>query len=114
MPTTVQQSSVSSAISAIRSAQNLLQQQINDADDTLMGIQLTNEYRSLDTNLTLLLHALNVTDDAIFSAAASTLKSETSGLQKNEATIKDIIEDEATATKVVGYIEQAIGFIAKL
>lgn len=114
MPTLSQQRNVSDAVSAIRSAQNLLQEQINCETETVPIIKLTNQYHSLDSNLSLLLHAQNATDDAIFSAAAATLKSQTSGLQMDEAAIKDIIDDIGTATKVIGYIEQALGYIAKL
>lgn len=114
MPTPDQQSSIAAAILAIRSAQNLLQQQINAAVDMLIAIKLTNEYSSLDSHLSQLLHAQNAADDAVFSQAMVPLKSQTGGLQVDEATIKKIISDVGTAAKVVGYITQALGFIAKI
>jgi hypothetical protein len=114
MPTPTQQSNVSAAIVSIRSAQNLLRQQINSAADTTTAIKLTNEYQNLDSNLQQLLHAQNTADDAIFSVTVSTLKSQTGGLQTDETAIKGIISDVGTATKVMGYIEQAVSFIAKL
>jgi hypothetical protein len=114
VPTPSQQSDVSAAIVSIRSAQNLLRQQVNAATDTTTAIKLTNEYQNLDSNVQQLLHAQNAADDAVFSAAVSTLKSETSGLQTDETAIKGIISDVDTATKVVGYIGQALSFIAKL
>lgn len=109
-----QQSNVSSAITAIRCAQNLLKQQINESSDTMTIIKLTNESNNLDSCLSLLLHAQNVADDVIFANAVATLKSQTSGLQAEELTIKSIIADVKTAEMVMGYITQALGFIAKL
>lgn len=114
MPTPDQQSNIAAAILAIRNAQNLLQQQINVASETLTAIKLTNEYNSLDSHLAQLLHAQNAADDAIFSQATVPLKSQTGGLQVDETTIKKIISDVETAAKVVGYITQALGYIAKL
>ena len=114
MPTPDQQSNAANAILAIRNAQNLLQQQINASSNTLTAIKLTNEYNSLDSSLSQLLHAQNVVDDAIFSKAIEILKSQTGGLQADGTAIKGIISDVETATKVVGYITQAVGFIAKL
>ncbi len=114
MPTPDQRSNVSSAILAIRSAQNLLQLQISNSSDTLTAIKLTNEYNSLDSRVTQLVHAQIAADDAIFSQAMATLKSPTGGLQADEATIKKIISDVGTAEKVVNYITQALAFIAKI
>ena len=114
MPTSDQHSSIAAAILAIRSAQNLLQQQINVAIDTLVAIRLGNEYNSLDSNVQQLLHAQNAADDSIFSQAVTTLRSQTGGLQADEIAIKKIISDVGTAGKVVGYITQALSFIAKL
>ena len=114
MPTSDQQSNIADAILAIRNAQNLLQQQINAAIDTLIALSLANEYSSLDSHLTQLLHAQNAADDAIFSQATVPLKSQTGGLQVDETTIKKIVSDAGIAAKVVGYITQALGFIAKL
>jgi len=114
MPTPDQQSTIAAAILAIRNAQNLLQQQINASIDILTAIKLTNEYSSLDSHLSQLLHAQNAADDAIFSQAMAPLKSQTGGLQVDETTIKKIVSDVGTAGKIVGYITQALGFIAKL
>lgn len=114
MPTPDQQLNTANAILAIRNAQNLIQQQINSSSNTLTAIKLATQYSSLDSSLSLLLHAQNVADDAILSKAIATLKSQTGGLQADETTIKTIIADAGTAAKVVGYITQALGFIAKL
>jgi negative regulator of replication initiation len=114
MPTLNQQTAVASAIDAIRTAENLLTDQIQTSNDTLTAVKLTHEYNNLDSYLSELLHAQNAADDATFANATDALKSRTDGLQADEAAIKKIIADVATAGKVVGYITQALGFIAKL
>lgn len=114
MPTPDQQSDVAGAIDAIRSAQNLIQQQVNAAINTQTAIKLTNEYNNLDSALSQLLHAQNAADDAIFASITATLKSETAGLQADEDAIKGIIKDVETAVTIVGYIAKALAFIAKL
>ena len=114
MPTQDQKSCIASAVLAIRNAQNLIHQQINASSDVQVSIKLQNQYSGLDSCLSQLLHAQNVADDAIFSGAIAVLKSQTAGLQKDDVTIKKIIADVATADKVLGYISQALGFIAKL
>jgi hypothetical protein len=114
MPTAPQQENVTNAIIAIRSAQKLINKEINDSTTTSFAIKLANEYAELGSCLTHLLHAQNAADDAIFDTAASVLKSETSGLTVEEASIKGIITDVNTAQRVVDYITQALSFIAKL
>jgi hypothetical protein len=114
MPTLSQQTAVSQAIDAIRSAENLLTDQIQDSDDTLTAIKLTHEYNNLDSYLSELLHAQNAADDVTFANATQALQARADGLEADEKTIKTIIADVATAGKVIGYITQALGFIAKL
>jgi hypothetical protein len=114
MPTPIQQSNVTNAIMAIRGAQNILNQQINASSDTTTAIELKSQSDNLDLNLSKLLHAQNATDDASFTSAIAALKSPTSALQADEATIKKEIADVKTAASVVSYITQAIGFIAKV
>lgn len=114
MPTQNQKSCIESAVLAIRNAQNLISQQIDASSDMQVSVKLQNQYSSLDSCLSQLLHAQNVADDAIFSSAISALRSQTAGLQKDDLAVKKIIADVATANKVLGYISQAIGFIAKL
>ena len=114
MPTLNQQTAVAGAINAIRSAENLLTDQIQASNDTLIAIKLTHEYNNLDSFLSELLHAQNSADDATFANATDALKSRTEGLQADEAAIKAIINDLEIAAKVLGYITQALGFIAKL
>ena len=114
MPTLNQQTNVASAIDAIRSAEALLTQQIREATDTLTAVKLTNEYNNLDSYLSQLLHAQNTADDAAFANATAALKSQTGGLQADENSIKDIVADVKTASTIIGYIVQVMGFIAKL
>jgi hypothetical protein len=114
MPTLNQQTAVAGAITALRSAENLLTDQIQSSDDTLTAIKLTHEYNNLDSYLSELLHARNAADDLVFANATQQLQSQVSGLQADQAAINAIIADVALAGQVVGYITQALAFIAKL
>lgn len=114
MPTQDQKSCITSAVLAIRNAQNLISKQITESSDVQVSINLQNQYNNLDSCLSQLLHAQNVADDAIFSSAIAVLQSQTAGLQKDDIAVKKIIADVATADKVLDYISQALGFIAKL
>lgn len=114
MPTKFQQTNIADAITAIRSAQNLLQEQINMTTDVLQCIKLNNQYNGLDSCLSQLLHAQNATDDGVFASTVMTLKSQTAGLQKDEATINRIISDVGAAGKLVDYISKALTCIAGL
>jgi hypothetical protein len=114
MPTLNQQTSVAGAIAAIRSAENLLTDQIQSSTETLTAIKLTHEYNNLDSYLSELLHAQNAADDSVFANATQLLQSQVSGLQADQASINTIISDVAIAGQVVGYITQALAFIAKL
>ena len=114
MPTSSQQTNISDAITSIRSAENILTQQIRVEEDTLTAIKLTNEFTNLESILSQLLHAQNSADDASFAAATASLKTGADVLQADEAIIKKIIGDVATAAKLIGYITQALTFIAKL
>lgn len=114
MPTSDQEQSITAAITAIRNAQELLQQQIDTASDTTAAISLTNLYSSLDSRASQLIHAQNIADDLIFLKTIDTLKSPTGVLQTDEVAIKKLISDVGTAEKIVGYVTQALSFIAKL
>ena len=59
MPTSSQQTNISDAITSIRSAENILTQQIRVEEDTLTAIKLTNEFTNLESILSQLLHAQN-------------------------------------------------------
>jgi negative regulator of replication initiation len=114
MPTLTQQTAVAGAIDAIRDAENLLTDQIQASTDTLTAIKLTHQYSNLDSYLSELLHIQNAADDASFTNATQALQARSDGLKADEATIKAIVADVATAGKVIGYIAQALAFIAKL
>jgi len=112
--TPAQQQGISNAVQAIRNAENVLTNQINMATDPLSAIKLTHAYQHLDSCLSQLLHLQNVTDDGTFAASLATIKAQTSGLQLDEKTVKDLVGDIGAATKVIGYIGQALTFIAKI
>jgi negative regulator of replication initiation len=114
MPTLSQQSAISAAIDAIRGAENVLTDQIRSATETLTAIKLTNEYNNLDSYLSELLQAQNAADDSTFANATEALQSRVTGLQADEKAIKAIVSDVAAAGRVIGYIGQALTFIAKL
>jgi flagellin-like hook-associated protein FlgL len=114
MPTLSQQNALAAAIDAIRSAENELTDQIRGSSAALTAIKLTNEYNNLDSFLSELLHAQNAADDASFSNATVALQSRLSGLEADEKAIKAIISEVQTAEKVIGYITDALKWIAKL
>ncbi len=114
MPTPDQCSNIKDAILAIRDAQHLLTQEINITSDLMKGIRLNHEYQNLDSCVSQLLHAQNVTDDAIFSQMIAAIIPQTKRLQADENTIKELLSDVATANEVVGCITKALSFIAKL
>jgi hypothetical protein len=114
MPTLSQQTTLNGAIDNIRSAEDILTNQIRSSTDALTAIKLTNEYNNLDSYLSELLHAQNAADDTSFSNATTALQSRLSGLEADQKSIKAIINDVATAGKVIGYIGDALKLIAKL
>ncbi len=114
MPTPNQQKFVSSAIDAIRHAENLLTDQIQSSTVTLTAIKLTHEYNNLDSFLSELLHVQNAVDDVSFTSATQALQSRVGGLKADEAVIKTIIKDVSTVGKIIGYVTQALELIAKL
>lgn len=114
MPTPDQCSNINEAILAIRDAQHLLTQEINVTAGLMTGIRLNHEYQKFDSCVSQLLHAQNVTDDAIFSQMIATMKPQTTRLQADEKTVKGLISDVETANEIVGCITRALGFIAKL
>ena len=114
MPTDDQKKNIAGAIDAIRSAEELLRQEINKTGDVLEAIKLTNEFNNLDSFLSQTLHAQNSADDESFASAAAALQSQSSALKADEATIQQIVKDVKIAADVVGYVIQAIEFIAKI
>jgi negative regulator of replication initiation len=114
MPTPSEQTALNAAIDAIRSAEGVLTDQIRGSTDALTAIKLTNEYNNLDSYLSEILHAQNAADDASFANATAALQSRLSGLEADEKAIKALISDVTTAGKVIGYIADALKWIAKL
>ena len=114
MPTPDQQNSIASAVAAIRAAEDLLTAQIRVATDSLAAIKLTHEFNNLDTFLSQLLHAQNSADDAVFADACAALQAQADGLNADEEAIRRVVTDVATAASIIGYIAEAVGFIAKL
>ena len=114
MPTLSQQTAIKAAVDAIRNAEDVLTDQIRSSTDALTAIKLTNEYNNLDSYLSELLHAQNAADDATFANATTALQSRLSGLEADEKAIQTIITDVAIAAKVIGFIANAVKFIAKL
>jgi len=55
-----------------------------------------------------------IADDADFANATAALKRQTATLQAEEAYIKTIVVDVGKAAQIVGYIAQALSFIATL
>lgn len=114
MPNPDQQTNITAAISAIRSAEDALTTQIRATSDALVAIKLTHEFNNLDSYLSQLLHAQNAADDAAFTDATKALQTQATGLKAAEASIQAVVKDVATAATIVGYITQALAFIAKL
>ena len=108
-----QAANIVGAVDAIRNAENVLMAQINATADTLAAIKLNQAYQHVDSVLGQILHLQNTADDQIFAAAAASIKGQTTALQSDQHAIQGLINDVGTATKVVGYIGQAIGFIGK-
>lgn len=114
MATVDQQTNITNALAALTNAQDLLTQQIDAANDTQTSNDLTNEYNDLDLLRSGLLQAQNAADDASFTNATTTLQSQANDLKADEASIGKIVADVKIAGNIVGYIGQALAFIAKL
>jgi hypothetical protein len=114
MTNAVAQQNISSAVQEMRNAENALTIQINAAPDALSAIKLNHAYQHIDSCLSQLLQLQNVQDDATFKSSVTTLKAQTTALTADENSIKGLIADINEADKVVGYIGQALTFIAAL
>jgi len=99
---------------AIRSAEQLLVQASRATSDPATLTKISIEYNQLDSFLSQLLRAQAISDDAEFSNATAALKNQASMLDADEQDIKKIIDNVATAAKIVGYIAEAMTIIAKL
>lgn len=114
MPTPAQTTALSSAILALRNAQNMITGQIRAATDTLTAIRLTHEYNTLDASLSALLHAQNATDDASFADSVDQIHCAMQGVQLDQQKLATIIQDVHIAAKVMDYLTQALELVAKL
>jgi len=114
MSTTSQKQSLLDAVGQIRSAEQLLLTQSRNTTDPATLIQLNTEYSHLDSYLSQILHAQAISDDAEFDNATAALKQQAATLSADEAAIKKIVGDVATAGKIAGYIAKALQIIASL
>ena len=113
MSTASQKQDLINAINQIRAAEQLLLEVSRSSSDTAKLIQINTEYTHLDSYLSQILHAQALTDDAEFDNATATLKGQASALAMDQKAIEKIVDDVATAGKIVGYITQAVQIIAK-
>jgi hypothetical protein len=114
MPTPSQQLDVSSAIAQIRSAEQLLNTIIGSTGDPALLAQITAGYRYLNGILGELVQAQLAADDATFTQVTTSLKNEAAKLKAQEAQFQQIISNVALAAQIVGYIAQAVAFIAAI
>lgn len=114
MGTDAQRQTLLNAVSLLRAAEQLLVQAGRDTSDPTTLMKITNEYNQLDSYLSQLLHAQAIADDAAFASATAALKQQASTLQTEEDDIKKIVADVGTAAQIVGYIAQALSFVATL
>jgi hypothetical protein len=114
MPTPAQQLDVSSAIANVRAAEQLLDNVIATTGDAGVLANLTAAYRVLDGSMTALLKAQTAADDVTFNASTKNLKDQAASLKAQEAQVQKLIADVALAAQIVGYIAQAVTFIAAI
>ena len=114
MPTTEQKQGLLDAVSQIRDAQSLLLDASRSMSDIASLIQTNTEYKHLDSYISQILHLQAIADDTDFNNAAAALKTQSSVLSVEAATISKIIKDVDRAAKIVGYISKAIQILGKL
>jgi hypothetical protein len=95
-------------ISPLRMAQNLLIQSSRTSTDPVVIMKIYMEYKNLDYYLSQLLHAQTIEDDKDFIISTESLKSQVLILQVEEDNIKAIISDVELASKIIGYISDAV------
>jgi adenosylcobinamide amidohydrolase len=95
-------------IEPIRSAQSLLIQAGRNSTDPVAIMKISMEYSQLDSYLSQLLHTQTIQDDIDFVNATAALKAQASTLQIEEDNIKVIISDVSLASKIIGYISEAV------
>jgi len=114
MPNNTQKQTLLDAVTAIRSAEQLLMQASRATSDPGTLTKISIEYNQLDSFLSQLLQAQAIADDASFVLATAALKRQATTLQADENDIKKIVADVNTAAQIVGYITQALALIAPL
>jgi hypothetical protein len=114
MSNDAQKQTLLNAVSLIRSAEQLLMQVSRASTDPVIIMKIVSEYNQLDSFLSQLLHAQAIADDADFASATAALKQQAATLQAEEDDIKTIVTDVGIAAQVVGYIAQALAFIATI
>ena len=92
---------------------NLLQAGRNTTDDTQL-LQINNEYSAVQTLMDQATQARIAADDVTFIKLTSTLKAQAALLQGMEKQIQSIVSDVALAGQIVGYLAQAVAYLAKL
>ncbi len=105
---------LTNTIAILRSSETLLLQASRGTSDLATLLQINAEYSHIDSWISQLLHTQALNDDAQFSAAVSTLKQQADSLAADEAHIQTIVKDVASAAKIVGYISQAVTFLAAI
>ena len=114
MPTPSQKQGLLDAVSQIRAAEQLLLEASRSTSDPVKLIQINTEYTHMDSYISQILHAQALTDDADFGNATAALKSQVSALNVEVDSIKKIVDDVATAGKIVGFITKAIQVIGAI
>jgi chromosome segregation ATPase len=106
------QQTISQAIAALSKAAKTIQTQIPLCLDNFD--ELTDAHTKIGGQITSLTKLLNEQDDAIFVTAMTSLKSDTSKLQADAKSLKDIIADVSTFSAYLSDIDSAISFITKI
>jgi hypothetical protein len=114
MPTPNQKQSLIDAVGQIRLAEQLLLAASRSTSDPIKLIQINTEYTHLDSYLSQILHTQALSDDVDFGNATDALKNQTSVLTVEINSISKIVDDVATAGKIVGFITKAIQIIGAI
>ena len=114
MPHDRQKKALFTAVSCLRSAQELLMQVSRDSTDPLMLAKINNEYTQLDSFLSQILHCLALADDKVFADNTAALKEQAGTLKAEEDHFKAIGAGVNTAAQIAGLVAEALGCVAKV
>jgi hypothetical protein len=114
MPDSQTSDHLTAAIANLRSAETCLDEVITRTGDPEILKELNTEYGMLTGLVAGLVQAQTLSDNGAFTTATAALNTKAADLKAQEAHIKKIITDVATAAKVVGYIAQAVTFVEAL